>query len=268
MERNFEKNEATCFLAEPLTPEDRELHFHKCMEIYCVWKGRAFVRVSGDNRLLTQGQMVIVNPLENHSCEAAEAAQVQVVRIGAGYLDRFVGACPGKQLPRWLTDARINSSLREYIEGSFSGAQDSVSEPHKNGIAWKLLSMVTEGYGLAEQKNLSVRDKVLIAKIVQYIYDHCSESITLETLSKVFYLSPSILSKKLRKQICVDFRVFVNDIRIHKAAQMMDAPEKRDKKIEDIAISCGFSSMSTFYRCYKRNYGFRRMCATKENREL
>lgn len=267
MSKNLEKTEAVCFLAEPLTRKDRELHFHKCLEIYCVVKGKAFVRVSGDNRLLTQGQMVIVNPFENHSCESVGDAEVLVVRIGTNYLGHFSASYPDKQLPRWLTDAQINSAIRENIEENFAQVQERESELHKIGIACQLLSIVIEGYGLVEQRNVSERDQVLIAEIVQYIYDHCSETVTLEALSKRFYLSPTILSKKLRKQICVDFRVFVNDIRIHKAVQMMDAPENRDKKIEDIAILCGFSSMSTFYRCYKRNYGFRRMRAAEENLE-
>lgn len=267
MSRNLDKTEAVCFSAEPLTRKDRELHFHRCLEIYCVVMGKAFVRVSGDNRLLTQGQMVIVNPFENHSCETVGEAEVLVVRIGTNYLDHFSSAYPDKKLPRWLTDTQTNSTIREYIEGNFVQAQERESELHKIGIACQLLSIVIEGYGLVEQEDISERDQVLIAEIVQYIYDHCSETVTLEALSKRFYLSPTILSKKLRKQICVDFRVFVNDIRIHKAVQMMEAPENRDKRIEDIAFLCGFSSMSTFYRCYKRNYSFHRMRTAEENME-
>ena len=265
MGTNIEKIEAACFLTEPLTCKDREFHFHRYLEIYRVVKGSAFARVSGDNRLLPQGQMAIVNPFENHSCEVFEEAQVQVICIGTDYLDLFFSAYPGKRLPRWLTDPQANSVILEYIEKNF--AQESISELHKNGLIGQLLSIVVKGYGLVEQGNISERDKVLITEIIQYIYDHCSENITLETLSKVFYLSPSILSKKLRKQICVDFRVFVNDIRIHKAIRLLDAPENREKRIEDIAILCGFNSMSTFYRCYKRNYGFRRMRGAEENVE-
>ena len=268
MERNLEKIEESCFLLEPLTPKDREIHFHKCLEIYCVVKGKAFFRISGDNRLLTQGQMAIVNPFENHSCETVGDAEVLRVRIGTDYLGVFSDTYPDKQLPRWLTDEQINNVVRDYIDAGFPQGQDSTSVLSKNGIACQLMSTVIEGYGLAEQENLSLRDQVLIAEIVQYIYDHCSEGITLESLSGVFYLYPSILSKKLRKRICVDFRVFVNDIRVHKAVQMMDDPENREKRIEDIAHFCGFNSMSTFYRCYKRNYGFRRMRAAEENMEL
>lgn len=265
MSRNLEKMEAACFLTRPSSCKDRELHFHRCLEIYLVVKGRAFVRVSGDNRLLTQGQMVIVHPLENHSCEAVEESQVQVICIGSDHLRLFFTAYPGKRLPRWLTDLQTNSAILEYIEKSF--AQERISELHKVEMACRLLSMVMEGYGPEERVDISERNQVLIAEIVQYIYDHCSENLTLEALSKVFYLSPSFLSKKLRKQICVDFRVLVNDLRIHRVVQMMEAPENREKRIEDIAILCGFNSMSTFYRCYKRNYGFRRMRAAAENAE-
>lgn len=265
MGTKIEKIEAACFSTESLTCKDREPHFHRYLEIYRVVKGNAFVRVSGDNRLLSQGQMVIVNPFEVHSLEAVKEAQVQIICIGTDYLNLFFAAYPGKGLPRWLTDPQTNSVILEYIEKNF--AQESISELRKNGFVCQLLSIVREGYGLVDQRDISERDKVLITEIIQYVYDHCSENITLETLSKVFYLSPTVLSKKLRKQICVDFRVFVNDIRIHKAVRMMEAPENRKKKIEDIAILCGFNSMSTFYRCYKRNYGFRRMRAAEENAE-
>jgi len=37
---------------------------------------------------------------------------------------------------------------------------------------------------------------------------------------------------------------------------MLNEPEHKNKSIYEIAMSCGFSSMSTFYRCYKRNFRF------------
>jgi YesN/AraC family two-component response regulator len=257
MRRNSEQYEATCLLPELLKEQDRELHFHSYLEIYCVVKGNAFVAVCGDNRLLTQGQMVIVSPFENHSCEAVREAEIIVVRVAKEYLGQFTALYPDKKLPRWLTNAETNRGIYEYIQKNFS----QVSEEdllQKTGIVCQLISMITKDYALVEQKETSARDQLLIAEIVQYIYDHCNEKLTLEVLSKQFYLSPTFLSKKLRKQICVDLRAFVNDIRVCKAVRMMDAPEGRSRKIEDIAFACGFSSMSTFYRCYKRNYSFRK----------
>ena len=245
-------------LSESLKEQDRELHFHSYLEIYCVVKGNAFVAVCGDSRLLTQGQMVIVSPFENHSCEAVGDAEVFSLCIGSDYIGHLPAVCPNKWLPRWLTEDKANSIICDYIRRDITQTLEGESERQKNGFASQLFSMIVEHYGLLEHKGISRRDQALIAEIVQYIYDNSSEKITLEILAKRFYLSPTFLSKKLRKQICMDLRAFVNDIRVRNAIRMMDTPEGRNRKVEDIAFACGFSSMSTFYRCYKRNYSFRK----------
>lgn len=257
MRRNLEKNDATCLLLESLKKQDQELHFHSYLEIYCVVKGSAFVAVCGDNRLLTQGQMVIVSPFENHSCEAAGYAEVLTLCVGSDYIAHLPVVYPNKWLPRWLTEDKANSIICDYIRKNITQTLEEESKLQKIGIACQLFAIIVEYYGLLEHKEISRQDQLLIAEIVQYIYDNSSEKITLEILAKRFYLSPTFLSKKLRKQICMDLRAFVNDIRVCKAVRMMNTPEGRNRKIEDIAFACGFSSMSTFYRCYKRNYSFR-----------
>ena len=98
-------------------------------------------------------------------------------------------------------------------------------------------------------------DVDLTASVLQYIYEHYNEKITLENLAKVFHLSPTALSKKLGKHLGVDLRVFVNDVRIQMAMQMMEDPVHKGKAINEIAFTCGFSSMTTFYRSYRRNFG-------------
>lgn len=258
MRRNLEKNDATCFFPEPLKEQDQALHFHSYLEIYCVVKGNAFVTVCGDNRLLTQGQMVIVSPFENHSCEAVGCAEVFTLCIGSDYIGHLSAVYPNKWLHRWLTEDKANSIICDYIRKNITQTLEGESKLQKIGIACQLFFMIVEHYGLREHKEISRQDQLLIAEIVQYIYDNSSEKITLEILAKRFYLSPTFLSKKLRKQIGVDLRAFVNDIRVCKAIRMKDTPEGRNRKIEDIAFACGFSSMSTFYRCYKRNYSFRK----------
>lgn len=259
MRKVTEKDEATCFRMERIAGNGQPLHFHRCMEIYGVVKGVAAITVSGESRLLTDGQMAIVDRFENHSCETEGEAEILVVSVGTSYLRHFLSLYPNKKLPRWLTDLEFNKRLYEDIERNFAETLKRESELQKIGIVCQLLSSVIEHYGLEDKYEGSESDMALAAEIVQYIYAHCNEKITLETLSKTFYLSPTILSKKLRKRLGVDFRMFVNDIRVHKAVQMLDDPENKNKRIHEIAMMCGFSSMSTFYRCYKRNFSFRKL---------
>jgi transcriptional regulator GlxA family with amidase domain len=65
------------------------------------------------------------------------------------------------------------------------------------------------------------------------------------------------LSKKIKKRVNLDLRVFVNDIRVQRAVEMWEDPQNYGKSIQDIAMQCGFSSMATFYRSYERNFKYR-----------
>ena len=103
------------------------------------------------------------------------------------------------------------------------------------------------------------QNKDIVTQVVEYIYDHYQEKITLETLSEKFYVSPKALSKKIKKRINGDLRVFVNDIRVQRAMEMWDDPRNYGKSINQIAAQCGFSSMATFYRSYERNFKFREL---------
>lgn len=262
MERKINDKEAKLFSVERLTGGSYTARFREHMEICCVEHGEAFVTVSGENRVVSAEQIVIVDPFENYSIEATGQTSILVLSIGTGYLRYFFSLYPGKKPPRWLMDREFNCGLINTVRSCATEAVRTQNELKLTGIVCSLLSDVIEHYGLETMPYESVEDtedeQELIAKVVQYIHTHCCEKITLDTLSKSFYISPTVLSKKLRKRLGVDLRVFVNDIRVQKAARMMDDPQYKNTSVNEIAEMCGFSSMSTFYRCYRRNFGSRK----------
>lgn len=257
MRKEIDRDEIGCFAMEQLTGNGQYLHFHGCLEIYCVEKGKAAITVSGESKLLTQGQWAIVDRYENHSCEMLADSRVFVISLAEHYIRFFRSEYPNQKLPRWLTDIAFNRELYEEIAGYFDRSQP-LSELKRIGLACQWFSKIIEHYGLTSKTEDSEADLDLVARIVQYIYAHYSERITLEKLSGIFHLSPTAISKKLSERLGTDFRVFVNDIRVQKAAQILDDPENR-KTINEVAMDCGFCSMSTFYRSYKRNFSFRKI---------
>ena len=258
MRKEIEREDNSCFAMEQLIGNSRYLHIHEYLGLYCVEKGQAVLTVSGDRQVLTEGQMAIVDRNENHSCETDDRSQVFMVRLGAHYVRSFRSEYPNQRLPRWLMDAKFNQGLYEEIKGHFAGSQ-TIPELKRIGLACQWLSRIIEPYGLAAKTEGSDADADFVSRVVQYIYDHYNERITLESLAGIFHLSPTALSKKLSEQLCTDFRIFVNDIRVQKAVQMLEDPDNRHKTINEIALRCGFCSMSTFYRSYKRNFSFRKL---------
>lgn len=254
--KQIERDENSCFVAEQFINNGYRFHFHRNLEIYGVVKGRGAVTIANERMTLTDGQMAVIEGLENHSYEMEEEAEVIVLHIGTRYLRNFHSLYPNRRLPHWLLDTEYNKRLYEYIGKIVEEEQESIPEMKRIGIACQLFSDIIEYYGTLGKSEISESDHDMIGKVIQYIYDHYNESITLETLSKVFFISPKALSKKIRKRLNVDLRVFVNDIRIQKAVQMVDDPKNRDKTLNEIASMCGFKNMGTFYRSYERNFKF------------
>ena len=252
------RDEASRFVAEQYVSKGYYLHFHRNMEIYGVVRGKVAVTIDGQQQILTDGQIAIVDGLENHSYEIGEEAEVFFFHIGTRYLSNLRMVYPQKRLPHWLMDAEYNKLLYDHI-APILGAAEETPELKRFGIVCQLFSDIIGHYGTMDKAGNVRKNKDVVCQIVQYIYDHYQEDITLETLSKKFFLSPKVLSKKLKEHINVDLRVFVNDIRVQRAVEMLDDPQNHGKSINQIAAQCGFSSMATFYRSYERNYSFRKL---------
>lgn len=255
------------FSIERLISCGQYIHFHTQLEIYGVIKGRAAVIVSGESRLLTEGQMAIVDKYENHSIETEGEAELIVLRVEPSMLRPFSYIYSDQKLPRWLMDAAFNQELLARIDSYSAEAKNAQSELRLTGMVCQLLADIIEHYGLESINQTATHDVELVVRIVQYIYEHYNEKITLETLADKFHVAPTVLSKKLRKRLGVDLRVFVNDLRVQKAIQILNEPEQTDKSVYEVAMSCGFRSMSTFYRCYKRNFSFGTLHETEEKHQ-
>lgn len=258
-QNEIERDEASRFAGEQYVSNGYYLHFHRNLEIYGVVSGKVAVTIAGECRTLTDGQIAIIDGLENHSYEIDDKAEVFFFHIGTRYLRNFRSLYPNKRLPFYLMDVEYNKVLYDRIGEMFNVSQEDIPELKRIGFTCELLSDIIEHYGVADKNGVAGSDNELITQIVQYVYEHYNENITLETLSKIFFISPKALSKKIRKRLNVDLRVFVNDIRVQRAVQMIDDPKNKGKTLNDIAMECGFNNMGTFYRSYDRNFKFRKL---------
>lgn len=254
----IERDDASRFVAEQYVSNGYYLHFHRNLEIYGVVRGKVAVTIAGQRVFLTDGQIAVIDGLENHSYEIDGDAEVFYFHIGTRYIRNFFSLYPSKRLPYWLLDIEYNKVIYDRIRKVID-AGETIPELKRIGITCQLLSDIVEHYGVIEKSGNLGTDIDLVTNIVQYIYEHYKENITLEVLSKVFYISPKALSKKIRKRLNVDLRVFINDIRVQRAVQMRDDPKNKGMSLNDIAIQCGFTNMGTFYRSYERNFKFRKL---------
>ena len=258
LQNEIERDTALRFSAEQYVSNGYYMHFHRNIEVYGVVKGTVSVTVAGQQATLTDGQMAVIDGLENHNYEIDGEAEVFFFHIGTRYSSKFYSLYPNQRLPFFLMDGEYNQRLYGHIKPVL-GNTNNLSEMKRLGIVYQLFADIIDHYGLIE-KNGNIRDDYdVVTKVVQYIYEHYSEPITLESLSREFFISPKALSKKIRKRLNVDLRLFINDIRVQRAVQMRDDPAYKGKSLNEIALACGFNNMVTFYRSYERNFRFHKL---------
>jgi len=88
---------------------------------------------------------------------------------------------------------------------------------------------------------------------VDYISEHLSEEISLEKLAAVACFSPFHFHRVFSTITGETPREFIERVKLEKAANLLCIV--KNKTVEDIAFYCGFKSVSSFSRSFKKFHG-------------
>lgn len=148
----------------------------------------------------------------------------------------------------------------EEIETSLDGAVES----HYMAIAAEESRL--SGGKLVELEKYR-NGKALVKEILNYIQEHYLEEITLTAVAKAVGYSADHCSKILRKATGLNFRDYINLLRLKKAEEMLADKTLKLTTLE-ILYRCGFNNSATYYRAKKRlGQGGRLVAKQKKNNE-
>ena len=103
------------------------------------------------------------------------------------------------------------------------------------------------GYTVTQYKSSK-----LMAEACLYISQNCAEPLTLDSVAHQLGISKSYFSHLFKDYTQMTFIDYLIRERINRAETLFLGPKKR---ILDIAIECGFSSISSFNRTFKKVKG-------------
>jgi len=103
----------------------------------------------------------------------------------------------------------------------------------------------------SEKSRLGKSAKGDFYRIVEYINEHYTENITVNSVSAHFYFSRGKLSTVFKKYAGVGINEYINQLRIKNANKLL----LQGQSSTVAAFSSGFESIRTFNNCYKRIMG-------------
>jgi AraC-like DNA-binding protein len=97
---------------------------------------------------------------------------------------------------------------------------------------------------------ISKADKV--QAMVNYIYQHLDERISLESLSRDYLMSQNSIRCLFRQEFKSTFSDYLRKIRLNKARKML---QSTDESIRSISMSVGYNAAAAFTYAYRIHFG-------------
>jgi len=114
--------------------------------------------------------------------------------------------------------------------------------------AEKKIFLCSENYKQAYDERGNKR----MADIYTYIRENYFKPISLEKISKIARMSPFTFSRFFKKNCGAGFVEYLNRVRTNKACYLL---RETDYQVHDIAVECGFASISNFNKQFRKTEG-------------
>lgn len=263
-ENRFPLNKDSTFMSiYQNTNFDFLAHWHTDVEIIYVQEGQIYVSINNEKKLLSQGDMAVCCSCDIHYYESGSFRNKVLIII---FNPELIGLSSN-----WPEDRRFLSPfiLKESAAADLPNVSKLISsilqevqqkkESYELFIRAQLLTIC--GYLLRYVPAAPVKKKsedksfsklIKMQKIISYIEANYMKDLTLEQLSEYFNMNLYNLSKDFNAMVGSNFRTYLNTIRITHAEHMI---LNSKESLIDIALECGFDSVRTFNRAYKKLKG-------------
>jgi YesN/AraC family two-component response regulator len=112
----------------------------------------------------------------------------------------------------------------------------------------KKMLLCSENYKQAYDE----RGNKKMADVYSYIRENYFKPISLEAISKIAHMSPIGFSRFFKQNCGAGFIEYVNRVRTNKACYLL---RETEYQIRDIALECGFESISNFNKQFRKTEG-------------
>lgn len=239
---------------------DEYVHWHSKMEICRMLTGMCDFIINGKTYSAKEGDIIVIKSGEIH-------------RFVQQYGDCRIYICTFE--PMFLYNMKVDiSNLHHHIKTEdlencgiyhkMAECFDTLYE--ERSFDKKCSELIFKGnllqiYGML-LRDFEIKDKsekkeiaklISFQKILEYISANCTDNLSLKSVAKEFNYNYVYLSGMFRTRIGVNFKYYLDNIRISKAMELLLTS---DMTIAEISSASGYENIRTFNNVFKRITGF------------
>lgn len=247
-------------------------HWHAFMEISFIRSGEGKYEIEDKVFHVKKGDIIIINNIEKHrvTYKPDNPLYETVIHFDSGLISSSEDGFWGTSYLNLFKYERtgfnntpeLDMDTKEEVQTLISGIEKEYFQKNKYYelmIKAKLLCLITV---LLRHCNIqTINDFEIIAKrnqierlerILNYINENYDKEISLALAAQKFYMNTSYFSDYFKKNIGINFTDYLAKVRINKAVRLLN-----DLSINstEIAFSCGFNNVTSFYNTFKKIKG-------------
>ena len=239
--------------------EDYPPHWHTTMEIIMPTENIYTVECGNQTHILRENDIILICPCCIHTLYAPRTGRRIIFQPNTASLRFMKDIEPLLNIlsPLILITPEdfptIHGRIRELlieIKEEYLSVASSFSEVMIYSKLLEIITLIGRNHASRAESGSAIigQQKEYMEKflnICDYIEAHCSEDLNLDDIANMCGFSKFYFSRLFKQFTNISFYKYVNQKRITKATELLIDPKN---SITDVALNCGFSSLSSFIR--------------------
>ncbi|MBS7299091.1 MAG: helix-turn-helix domain-containing protein [Eubacteriales bacterium] len=252
------------------------LHRHEFIEIVYIISGRAKHIIGNNEYSVKKGDVSVINANEVHAFIADTTCNEEFLAYDLMFTPEFLdNSCLSSDDFSLLANSflfysifpdeigfkeRFNlipncnreiGSIFEKIYDEYKNSKTGYVNLIRLYIAEIIIKLLRK-LGNSEKNTLTDTQKHIVEAVIEYIENNYSMKIKVDEIASRMFFSKNYLSKIFKKETGSSIHGFLTEIRIKEVLRLLTAT---NDTISDIALSCGFTDMKSFYSIFKKYTG-------------
>lgn len=241
-------------------------HYHDFHKLLILLNGNVSYCIEGRTYDLAQNDIVFINAGEVHKpiIHSEQPYERIIIYISPDFLksyqekDTDLSLCFKKAYSEQSHVLRLHSFSSSRLASVLRDLDTSLYDTdYASGLHHKLLFlefMIQLNRATLHKKiefieNSTTNEKIIT--ILNYLNEHLTEDLTIDTISTKFFLSRYYLMHTFKEQTGYTIGSYISTKRLLMAKERIAAGES----ITAVCYECGFKNYSTFSRAYKKYFG-------------
>ncbi len=232
-------------------------HTHGNYEIFMLIKGDCEYKIEGSVYPLSPFDILIMRPMEFHKLHLSSDKTYE--RVVMQFSPELIGQLdPDKTLLTCFDQRRLGENnlipaklvILKRLESNFTFLESHLTKACGVSALIKLLAQINDVYSSEATPPNKGSGDVVVQRIIAYINDNITETISLDTIERYMFLNKFHLNRLFKKATGST----IIDYIIRKRLLLAQHFIKTGYTPNNACKACGFGEYSSFYRAYKKQF--------------